>query len=478
MRIRTSKRGLTFSFQKNETFFTGAKYRYIIDRQVSEVIILPDSEGKYQVSRKGAAHKPLIDIRNKEIRDVISNARYIEIEICDDKIIAHIVKSQIYVDGLSDRELLNMFDNSDQISFEINKEDLIHNSESLVDMLNIAGFFSAKEVNDLEYVFDMASLFSGAGLLDYPFAKDPSFDIRFACDFDKAAVESYKHNIGDHIICMDMRDLQPEQVPDIDLIIGGPCCQGYSNANRADINKESAKVKRLLIDDYIRIVLAKRPIMFVIENVPQFITKEQGIYLNKVLTELSDYQIAYHVVNDWDVGGYTTRKRMILICSRIGKVIIPNVELTSKKTAGDALKKVTKNWIHYDDVTKARPDTIEKMKHVRPGHNYKDIPEMAGLDRHSDTYRRLSMDKPSITIVNWRKVNIMPPIGNRTLTVAEAEALMGLPGDFKVFGSLNDRQQQIGNGVTQAIANYIKYIVKNALYAFTNKRIGSSVSIA
>lgn len=154
------------------------------------------------------------------------------------------------------------------------------------------------------------------------------------------------------------------------------------------------------------------------------------------------------------------------------------MELTSKKTAGDALKKVTKNWIHYNDVTKARPDTIEKMKHVRPGHNYKDIPEMAGLDRHSDTYRRLSMDKPSITIVNWRKVNIMPPIGNRTLTVAEAEALMGLPGNFKVFGSLNDRQQQIGNGVTQAIANYIKYIVKNALYAFTNKRIGSSVSIA
>lgn len=478
MRIRTSKRGLTFSFQKNETFFTGAKYRYIIDRQVSEVIILPDSEGKYQVSRKGAAHKPLIDIRNKEIRDVISNARYIEIEICDDKIIAHIVKSQIYVDGLSDRELLPMFDSSDQISFEISKEDLIHNSESLVDMLNIAGFFSAKEVNDLEYVFDMASLFSGAGLLDYPFAKDPSFNIRFACDFDKAAVESYKYNIGDHILCMDMRDLQPEQVPDIDLIIGGPCCQGYSNANRADINKESAKVKRLLIDDYIRIVLAKRPLMFVIENVPQFITKEQGIYLNKVLTELSDYQITYHVVNDWDVGGYTTRKRMILIGSRIGKVIIPNVELTSKKTAGDALKKVTKNWIHYDDVTKARPDTIEKMKHVRPGHNYKDIPEMAGLDRHSDTYRRLSMDKPSITIVNWRKVNIMPPIGNRTLTVAEAEALMGLPGNFKVFGSLNDRQQQIGNGVTQAIANYIKYIVKNALYAFTNRRIKSAVSIA
>ena len=110
------------------------------------------------------------------------------------------------------------------------------------------------------------------------------------------------------------------------------------------------------------------------------------------------------------------------------------------------------------------------MKMVKPGHNYKDIPEMADLDRHSNVYRRLSADEPSVTITNWRKVNLMPPIGNRILSVAEASAIMGLGKDFRFFGSLNDKQQQVGNGVTQAIASFIKNIVKNALYGFANKK--------
>ena len=75
-------------------------------------------------------------------------------------------------------------------------------------------------------------------------------------------------------------------------------------------------------------------------------------------------------------------------------------------------------------------------------------------------------------------MNLMPPVGNRILTVAEAEALMGLPGTFRVFGSLNDRQQQIGNGVTQAIAHFVKSIVKNALCAFANEKLAISYSVA
>lgn len=53
MRIKKSKRGLTFSFQENESFYAGAKYRYVVDRELDEVIIIPDKDGKYQMSRKG-----------------------------------------------------------------------------------------------------------------------------------------------------------------------------------------------------------------------------------------------------------------------------------------------------------------------------------------------------------------------------------------------------------------------------------------
>ena len=132
-----------------------------------------------------------------------------------------------------------------------------------------------------------------------------------------------------------------------------------------------------MIDDYIRIVQAKRPLVFVIENVPQFLTKEQGKYLEKVITGLSEYEISYQVVCDWELGGYTMRKRMILVGSRIGKITIPDVNLTTKHTAGDALRKVTPDWYGFEEYSKAKPETIEKMKQVRPGHNSKDIREMA-----------------------------------------------------------------------------------------------------
>lgn len=108
MRIKKSKRGLTFSFQENESFYAGARYRYVVDRELDEVIIIPDKDGKYQMSRKGVTHKPLVDLRNHEIREIIALARYMEVEIQEDKIVVHVIKSQVHTESLSDRELLSM----------------------------------------------------------------------------------------------------------------------------------------------------------------------------------------------------------------------------------------------------------------------------------------------------------------------------------------------------------------------------------
>ena len=480
MKIKFSKRGLTFSFKENETFKAGTRYRYIVDNQNSEVLIIPDKDGKYKLSKKGINAKPLVDLRNEEIREAMNQARYMEVEVMDDKIIVHIIKARVNFDNLSDREISEFLDRSEVTTFAIDKEILKSNNDALSDMLKASGLFSAKTRSDISYVFDMVSLFSGAGLLDLPFKQDESFDIKMAVDFDKSACKTYAKNIGNHILCMDIRDLKESDVPEADVICGGVCCQGYSNSNRAG-NLALDQSKRLLIDDYIRIVKAKRPLVFIVENVPQFITKVNGKYLNRVLTELSaNYNITYSVVNDWDVGGYSTRKRMVLIGSvkEMGKLSIPAVELFSKKTVKNALKKVTPDWFNYEDITVGRQETIDKMANVRPGHNYKDIPELAHLDRHSNVYRRLHPDEPSVTLTNWRKVNLMPPEGNRILSVAEAAAIMGLNKDFKFYGSLNDKQQQVGNGVTQAIASYIKSIVKNALYAYVNSQLSTQAIVA
>ena len=480
MRIKRSSRGLTFSFAENETFRPGTHYRYIVDNAKGEVILIADPSGKYKMSRKGSNAKPLVDLRNEEIKAAMAGSKYMEIEIKEDTIIVHIIKLECNIEGLSDIDLVQAIDKSEDITFEIDKKSLIEHDSALTEMLTASGIFSEKNRADLSYVYDVVSLFSGAGLLDYPFKKDDSFDIKFAVDFDKAACDTYRMNIGEHILCMDMRDLKEEQVPETDVIIGGPCCQGYSNANRAG-NEAKDVSKRLLIDDYIRIVKAKRPLMFCIENVPQFITKENGRYLNKVLEALTDnYNITYSVVNDVEVGGYTKRKRMILIGSikAMGNIVIPDVVLSKTRTTGDALKKVTSEWFNYNDITKASEATVKKMEQVKPGHNYKDIPEMAHLDRHSNIYRRLAPDEPAVTITNWRKVNLMPPVGNRILSVAEASALMGLDKSFKFLGSLNDKQQQCGNGVTQAIASFCKSIIKTYLYKYSNETLGVNLQAA
>lgn len=476
MRIKTSKRGLTFSFTANETFTVGSKYRYVIDVAANEVLILPDAGGNHIVSKKGPNQKPLVDLRAKDVRDFIEDAAYLEVSFEKGHIVVAAMKPSVQInENLSEVELCQLLDKKEDVpTITLDKELFTAQSPVMYKMLEAAGLFSPKVRQDISYVFDVISLFSGAGLLDYPFFRDPDFEIRAAVDFDKAACETYRNNIGDHILCMDMRDVEPDMLncKTPDLIIGGPCCQGYSNANRHNLASAEAEAKRSLVDDYVRIVKAKRPYIFVIENVPQFLTKGQGKYLERVLTGLPEYQITYQIVSDLAVGGFTKRKRMILLGSRIGKIVIPDLELSHTRTAKEALIRVDDTWFNAGDITKPGADTVRKMSFVRPGHNYKDIPEMRDLDRHSDTYRRLAWDEPAPTIVNWRKVNMMPPEGNRILSVSEVAALMGLSKKFRFFGSLNDKQQQLGNGVTYAIASFIKSIVKNKLLQFANETIG------
>lgn len=322
--------------------------------------------------------------------------------------------------------------------------------------------------NDLKQVFSVMSLFSGAGMLDWAFYKDPAFEIRFACDYDKGACESYRHNIGNHIFHGDVRTVHGN-ADSYNLIVGGPSCKPFSASNRRKMAGDHQDVD--LVNEYIRITKENRPEVFVIENVPQFITCEHGRYMDRVMNGLGNtYEITSAIVRDTDVGGYTLRKRAILIGSRIGLIRLPDKVIHPVRTVREALEKVNPEWFNYTDQTVSRPETVKKMSCVRQGHNFKDIPELRdNPNMHSDRYYRLDPNSPSPTIVNWRKLPLIHPTENRTLTVAEASALMGFDKDFQFHGSLDSRQQQCGNGCTLAIGKLIKETVKKVLVAFHNK---------
>lgn len=482
-KIKKSSRGLTFSLPELKI---GSRYQYRIDIKNKQVIMVPNENGAVIVSKKksGDNIKPLLDLRKSEIRDLVSKADYIELELfANGNIVAKIVqkiksqKSNIISlqeiignkvsEFLITPELLQASGSPRYISSGCSQKSIQDDTYFEYLYQSIPSYFKNKkpERKEIKRVYDVISLFSGAGMFDKAFLGE-RFRFVYGIDFEPAAVETYKRNIGNHIECRDIRTVSPEELPSCDVVIGGPCCQAYSSANRHNQNTEEAEEKRLLIDDYIRLTKAKNPKVWVIENVPEIMTKDQGFYLQRILDGLSEYEVSAVIVNDSKVGGYSKRKRAIIIGSKIGKIELPE-QCESEKTVREALSKVDASWYNYNDVTIPREDTRFRMSFVPQGGNWRDIPKeytpMYGEKTHSSIMRRLKEDEPSITLTNYRKSNILHPTEDRILTVSEAAAISGLDKDFEFLGSLSEKQQMVANGVTQAVGRFVKHTILKAL---------------
>ena len=468
--IKKSKRGLTFSFRETEHLRIGSSYDYLITKQ--GIRIVASEKGRYKVSRKrnGSSWSPLIDLRNKEVLETIAKLGDIRLSIMDDAILvskadakgivlqfarpslAHVRK----VVGLSDAQAVSSVLEGAQISLD----EYLASCRSPLDVTRI--------YQDLPDVYTVVSLFSGAGLLDWPFFKDERFNIQYAIDYDAGACETYRENIGDHIVCGDVhKAFTPDGFPQDkavagspDVIIGGPSCKPFSNANRHTRLEDHPDSDLLM--QYMRIVEKLNPKVFAIENVPEVLTACDGSYYAAVQekAESFGYELVSSIVQDWKVGGYTTRKRAVIVGSRIGKPSLSSIGLVhGMHNAGDALGKVDPTWANYGDISTSSEMTRKRMSFVPQGGNYTSIPEeyrTESKNRHSCTYRRLAWNEPAPTITNWRKPPLIHPLEDRTLTVAEAKALQGLPKDFRVCGTLGQKQQQIGNCVPVAIGRYIK----------------------
>ena len=160
----------------------------------------------------------------------------------------------------------------------------------------------------------VVSLFSGAGGLDMGFVME-GFNIVWANDMDSDACETYKVNIGDHIRCGDiesfMREL--EQFKDqVDLLIGGPPCQGFSVAGKMDPDDpRSQNVWR-----YLKALEIVRPRAFLMENVKALGVLEKWAAVRKRLLEgMKDmgYNASFIVVNASDYNVPQNRERVLFI---------------------------------------------------------------------------------------------------------------------------------------------------------------------
>lgn len=165
--------------------------------------------------------------------------------------------------------------------------------------------------------FRVISLFSGAGGMDLGFI-NAGFEIVWANDFFKEAVESYKKNVDDRIVFGDITKIDSSEMPDnIDLVIGGFPCQGFSIAN----TKRSMKDERnFLYKEMLRVIKDKQPKFFVAENVKGILSMKKGKVIEMIKKDFSKlgYKVDAKLLNAAEYGVPQARERVVIIGNRIG----------------------------------------------------------------------------------------------------------------------------------------------------------------
>ena len=165
--------------------------------------------------------------------------------------------------------------------------------------------------------YKIASLFAGCGGLDLGFI-NAGYDVVWANDFSPDAVNTYKRNIGHHIILGDITKIPSNDIPDhFDVLLGGFPCQGFSIANK---NRSMQDKRNFLYLELIRLIKDKQPKFFVAENVKGLLSLGKGQVIKMILDDFKSlgYQVDYRLLKASDYGVPQNRERVFIIGNRLG----------------------------------------------------------------------------------------------------------------------------------------------------------------
>lgn len=296
------------------------------------------------------------------------------------------------------------------------------------------------------------SLFSGAGGLDLGLIRAGN-KVIWANDIDKDAVATYKQNIGNHIICDDIKNIDINNLPTSQVVVGGFPCQGFSLANRMRTLEDDRNQLYRFFYDTIRI---KQPLFFIAENVKGILSLGNGEAIKQILSDFGDagYYTEKHLVNMADYGVPQTRQRVIIIGQRkdLGEKILFHFPRPSydKHALNGRQKWVTIQEAigHFPD-----PDTPNNL----PNHIYSAYKVEY---RNFTGHRQTDPNKPSPTILargNGKGgVCAIPHYnGKRRLSIRESASVQTFPENFAFHGTMNSCYRQIGNAVPVLFAEQL-----------------------
>lgn len=296
---------------------------------------------------------------------------------------------------------------------------------------------------------NVVSLFSGAGGLDLGFIQ-AGHQIIWANDNFSDAVQTYRRNIGDHIVCEDISKIKSDDIPDHDILIGGFPCQGFSIANaKRGGNDERNK----LYLELLRVLTEKQPKFFVAENVKGILSLNQGKIFKMILSDLvnAGYRVKHKVINAADFGVPQKRERVIIFGVRYDI----NFELEYPESTHCeciSLFDNKKKWVSIGEALEHIPEPEEN--HNLYNHTYSKFKlKFNGYIGN----RAIDPTKPAPTVTargdeKGGVVVLHHPRNHRRMSARELAATQSFPIDFVFEGCNSSVYRQIGNAVPPLLA--------------------------
>lgn len=356
---------------------------------------------------------------------------------------------------------------------------------------------------------NVIDLFSGCGGFSHGFEK-AGFNVLLGVDIWKDALVTFKKNhrkakileanltqiTGEHLLSYINRDKN-----EIDVVIGGPPCQGFSVSGKRILDDP----RNQLYKAFVQVVDLIRPKVFVMENVPGLIRLFKGQAKEKIIESLEsiDYNVSYKILTAADYGVPQIRKRVFFVGLRKDlfkfpydyfEFPIPKYGIDSKcpyitseeaisdlpLLEGEVGEEVTpypcspqntyqqlmrknSDSIYNHIATVHKPRTVETISMVPDGGNYKDLPkELWEIRKVNIAWTRMDSKKPCFTIDTGHNHHFHYK-ANRVPTVRESARIQSFPDDFIFYGTKTSQLKQVGNAVPPMLSEVIAKKIKNII---------------
>lgn len=339
--------------------------------------------------------------------------------------------------------------------------------------------------------YRILDLFSGAGGFSYGLDQVENFNTVVATDYSAAALETFKQNmptvktiLGDITnYTIKEKIIFEAKTHKVNMIIGGPPCQGFSNkGKKLGLNDP----RNFLFLEYLDVVKRINPELFIIENVKTMLTAANGYFLEEIKSRILElgYVMNYGIMKSVDYDVPQTRERAIIIAHKEKMLDFPQksnnivtvrdaISDLSYLNSGDGeniSQYITEPLSEYQKVMRRNSKklynhkatnhskiALQKLALIPPEKGKEHLPAgLIGKQKFKTTWGRLEWDKPSPTIdtrfdtpSNGKNSH---PFLNRAITPREAARIQSFPDQFVFYGNKTAICTQIGNAVPPMMA--------------------------